>query len=74
MVTVTTRRPHWSACAFVGNQTSIVFPCTAPPVSAAMPTPYPGIVRRVPSGITDGSTATTPGAVGIPVDVLPRIV
>ncbi len=29
--------------------------------------------RRVPSGITDGSTATTPGAVGIPVAVLPRI-
>jgi hypothetical protein len=36
---VTVRRPQARACCMVGNQTSITFPCTAPPVSAAIPTP-----------------------------------
>src|SRR5439155_25606823 len=65
------RRPQARAWATVGNQRSIVAPWTAEPVSAATPCPYPGIDIRVPSGITDGSTATTPQPTGIPVAVVP---
>src|SRR5215218_6811587 len=68
---VTVRTPQACASASVGTQTSIRAPMMAPPVSAANPSPYPGIVMRVPSGMTDGSTATTPGPTGIPVAVVP---
>src|SRR5882672_8937932 len=70
-MTVTARRPHARAWARVGNQRSIVAPRTPLPVSAATPSPYPGIVMRVPRGITEGSTATTPQPTGIPVEVCP---
>jgi len=46
-------------------------PCTPVPVSAATASPYPGTVNRVPNGITDGSTATTPQPAGKPVEVRP---
>ena len=59
------------ACATDGNQRSIVAPTIAPPVSAATASPYPGIVMCEPSGITDGSTATTPQPTGRPLAVFP---
>ncbi len=68
---MTVRRPHALACASVGNQRSIVEPTIAGPVSAATASPYPGITRWVPSGITDGSTAATPHPTGSPVEVWP---
>src|SRR5688500_20218119 len=69
---VTVRRPQRTASSSVANQRSIVFPITAPPVSAAIASPYPGTVIRVPSGLTVGSTATTPGHVGFQDAVRPR--
>jgi hypothetical protein len=46
------------------DQRSMAAPCTGPPVSAATPSPYPGIERAAPSGITAGSTATVPTPAG----------
>ena len=39
-------------CAVLGIQRSMMFPFTADPTSAATAGPYPGMFRRVPSGIT----------------------
>src|ERR671928_177770 len=66
---VTVRRPHARACASDGNHRSIAAPETAEPTSAATPEPYPGTESRVPSGITLGSTATTPQPAARPVAV-----
>src|SRR5262249_24899509 len=70
-VIVTVLQPQARACARVGNQRSMRKPVIPGPVSAATPSPYPGIARRVPSGITVGSSATTPCATGSPVAVVP---
>jgi hypothetical protein len=68
---IVTVRVNADASLHDANQRSIRFPVIAPPVSAATPSPYPGMLIRVPSGITVGSTATIPGPTGRPVAVVP---
>ena len=44
-------------------------PMIAEPVSAATASPYPGTMKWVPSGITEGSTAAMPQPTGSPLEV-----